>query len=195
MLDLIPDSKSATIQNAAIGVFLDYGFKRTTMDDIAKAAGMSRPALYLVYKNKRDIFRACITSMQEVLDQRLEKIIETTEQLENSVYAVLEAGIIEPFYLLAQTTHGSEIFDIKSDLANDLFDVWMRSLEAAITKILHRASAESRLDLGDTDMDPGQIAALIVDGAEGIKLRMGEDGDIERKLKSLIGLILRPLIC
>ncbi len=195
MLDLIPDSKSATIQNAAIGVFLDYGFKRTTMDDIAQAAGMSRPALYLVYKNKRDIFRACITSMQDVLDQRLNRIIEAKEPLESIVYAVLEAGIIEPFYLLAQTTHGSEIFDTKSDLANDLFEIWMRSLETAITTILHRASAENRLDLGETDMEPEQIAALIVDGAEGIKLRMGDGDNIERKLKSLIGLILRPLAC
>ena len=37
-------------------VFLAYGFARTTMDDIARAADMSRPALYLLFKNKTDIY-------------------------------------------------------------------------------------------------------------------------------------------
>lgn len=193
MLDLNIDSKSAAILNAALQTFLDYGFKRTTMDDIAKAAGMSRPALYLVYKNKKDIFRACIITMMDVLKARLDQVVSGSASTEESVYSVLEAGIVEPFHILAHTTHGPEIFDMKSELADDLFDEWMLTLETAIASILQRALSEGRLDLSETNMEPKQIAALIVDGAEGIKLRMMEGGDIESKIKALIGLILRPL--
>ncbi len=194
MLELNADTKEAIVLSAGLKTFLDYGFKRTTMDDIARAAGMSRPALYLVFKNKKDIFRACIIGFTDQLKNRLDEIVASNASAEESTYAVLTAGIVEPFHLLAQTAHGPEIFDIKSDLAADLFEEWMRTLEMAITSILQRTVADGSLDLTKTDMKPAQIAAVIVDGAEGIKIRMGEDGDIEGRIKALLGLILRPLV-
>ncbi|TJV53886.1 MAG: helix-turn-helix transcriptional regulator, partial [Mesorhizobium sp.] len=56
--DIATDPKRARILDSAMKVFLAYGFARTTMDDIARAADMSRPALYLQFKNKTDIYRA-----------------------------------------------------------------------------------------------------------------------------------------
>lgn len=194
MLDSSAETKRAAILSAAIKRFLDYGFKRTTMDDIAKAAGMSRPALYLVYKNKKDIYRACMIDMLEVLSQRLEVISASDAAPQESVYAVLDAGIIGPFRLLCQTTHGQEIFDMKSEIAADLFEKWIGSLETATAAILKRAAEDGKIALEDARMKPEDIAAIIVDGAEGIKLRMGEDGDIEGRISALLDLILRPLL-
>ena len=54
----IDDPKRARILERAMKVFLAYGFARTTMDDIARAAEVSRPALYLLFRNKTDIYRA-----------------------------------------------------------------------------------------------------------------------------------------
>ena len=48
--------KDDQIIEAATSVFLRYGFRRTTMGDIAEAAGVSRPALYLRFCNKEHIF-------------------------------------------------------------------------------------------------------------------------------------------
>ncbi|MCO6188113.1 TetR/AcrR family transcriptional regulator [Rhizobium sp. L1K21] len=194
MLDSSAETKRAAVLSAAIRTFLDYGFKRTTMDDIAKAAGMSRPALYLVYKNKKDIYRACVTDMLETLKERLEEIIASEAAPQESVYAILEAGIINPFRLLAQTAHGQEIFDMKSELAADLFEAWMGALEATTAATLKRAAENGKIALDDARMKPEDIAAVIVDGAEGIKLRMGEDGDIEGRIHALLDLILRPLL-
>ena len=53
-----PDPKRARILDGAMKVFLAYGYSRVTMDDIARAAEISRPALYLLFKNKADIYRA-----------------------------------------------------------------------------------------------------------------------------------------
>lgn len=46
--------------DAALTVFQRYGFARTTMADIAEAAGISRPALYLLYPNKEEVFAAAV---------------------------------------------------------------------------------------------------------------------------------------
>ncbi len=44
------------ILDAAAGVFLRYGFKKTSMDDLARAAGLSRQGLYLHFETKEAIF-------------------------------------------------------------------------------------------------------------------------------------------
>ena len=56
-------------------VFLKLGYRATTMRDIAQAAGMSRPAVYLVFANKDAVFRASfIRSMRRRLMQLREDI-------------------------------------------------------------------------------------------------------------------------
>ena len=57
------NTKQLGVVQAATDVFLRYGFARTTMADIAQAAGMSRPALYLVFPSKDDVFSAVVHTM------------------------------------------------------------------------------------------------------------------------------------
>ena len=52
--------KERRILEAAYGVFFRYGYARTTMGDLASAAGLSRPALYLVYPGKAEVFAAVV---------------------------------------------------------------------------------------------------------------------------------------
>src|ERR1700730_16769258 len=42
---------------AATPIFLRYGFKKTSMDDVARAAGGSRQGLYLYFDTKDLLFR------------------------------------------------------------------------------------------------------------------------------------------
>src|SRR6266403_988428 len=42
---------------AATAIFLRYGFKKTSMDDVARAAGVSRQGLYLYFDTKDLSFR------------------------------------------------------------------------------------------------------------------------------------------
>ena len=41
---------------AATAIFLRYGFKKTSMDDVAQAAGVSRQGLYLYFETKDVLF-------------------------------------------------------------------------------------------------------------------------------------------
>src|SRR5260370_9883596 len=42
---------------AATAIFLRYGFKKTSMDDVARAAGVSRQGLYLYFDTEDLLFR------------------------------------------------------------------------------------------------------------------------------------------
>ena len=49
--------KSQEIGRAALGVFRKYGYHRTTMADIARAASVGKGTLYEYFKDKADILR------------------------------------------------------------------------------------------------------------------------------------------
>lgn len=53
--------RRATILEAAISVFLRYGYRKTSMDDLARAAGISRQGLYLHFTAKDDLFKQATT--------------------------------------------------------------------------------------------------------------------------------------
>lgn len=63
-----PDSRRHKLMDAAITVFLRYGFRKTSMDEVARAAGVSRQGLYLHFATKEELFRA---SVQHLLDGAL----------------------------------------------------------------------------------------------------------------------------
>jgi AcrR family transcriptional regulator len=57
-----PDAESrlCAVLDAAVGVFARYGYRKTSMDDVARAAGVSRQGLYLSFANKEELFRRAL---------------------------------------------------------------------------------------------------------------------------------------
>ena len=187
------DPKAAAILEAAFQTFFQYGVKRATMDDIARAAGMSRPALYLVYKNKADIFRACVMSMMEELRERLAAIASSTGTAEARIMQVARAGIVEPHETIGASAHAEELFALKSDIASDLFRDWMKLIEATIAEILEQEATGGRITLDVAGVSAAEIAAMITDGAEGFKLRMTSADELARRLETFVRLMIGPL--
>ena len=86
MVNMQPNSVSArknAILDSAIGVFGRYGYKKTTVDDLAKAAGLSKQGLYLHFKSKDEVF---VASFKKYLDDALMSVEEALEDL-NSPFA------------------------------------------------------------------------------------------------------------
>ncbi len=63
--------------DTACGVFADRGFSATIMDDIAYAAGVTKPVLYQHFTSKRSLFIAVLEDSGERL---INSIIEATKQ-------------------------------------------------------------------------------------------------------------------
>lgn len=53
---------------AALDTFARYGYRKTSMEDVARAAAISRPGLYLLFGSKQELFTAAVT---QALDQSL----------------------------------------------------------------------------------------------------------------------------
>lgn len=71
-----PD-REARILDAAAGLITRYGYDKTTMDEIARAAGVSKGALYLHFKGKEALFDALMLYETEALVIALMARLET----------------------------------------------------------------------------------------------------------------------
>lgn len=82
-------SKRQLIEAAGI-TFSRFGYKKTTMDDIASAAGKGKSSLYYYFKNKEDVFEAVAAQEAELLKTEINKTLEQTEKavdkLRNYIY-------------------------------------------------------------------------------------------------------------
>ena len=56
----VVDSRQDALLDAAVGVFARYGFRKTSMDEVARAAGVSRQGLYLQFVDKEALFRKAV---------------------------------------------------------------------------------------------------------------------------------------
>jgi len=59
--------RQSAILEAATGIFLRYGFKKTSMDDLARAAGLSRQGLYLHFSTKEALFKSMVAHTVEAM--------------------------------------------------------------------------------------------------------------------------------
>lgn len=81
------EDKQKQIISVSHQLFLRYGIKSVTMDDIAKEMGMSKKTLYVHFKNKRDLIMKVVTGyldyhktqMEEIFSKKLNAIDELFE--------------------------------------------------------------------------------------------------------------------
>jgi AcrR family transcriptional regulator len=188
---MIPDTDNPrrdAILNAAFERFVNYGFRRTSMEDIANAAGMSRPALYQHFKNKSDIFRAYVEAMTIVMVEEVRQAFSQNGPMDEKLFCALERGFLGPHRKIAATPHGLELLGVNKEIAGDLFDLWMNDMESAIADGL-RHSAERRDIAPGGSRDCAKLARLIINGVEGAKMRAGTPDEAEADIREIVKLV------
>jgi AcrR family transcriptional regulator len=187
------DDRREAVLDAAFRMFVTYGFKRTTMGDIADAAGISRPALYLIFKNKNDIFRAKFLAMLGQVFAGVASAFDSPEPFVTRLVAAALAGTILPLKSIMDTPHGAELFDVKQEIAEDLGKLWFTRLEDALADGIEIAIRNGEIDLSRSGLDIKTLARLLVSAVEGVKLRMTDHAAAEADMATLIKLMITPL--
>lgn len=103
--------KDEKILSASYELFARYGIGRTTMADIAQAAGVARQTLYNTYPNKNEVLRAVIqTSVNESL-RAVKTAWEILPDIETKIDAYMEHGPIAWFDAVQNAPDAAELFD------------------------------------------------------------------------------------
>lgn len=168
------NSKRDRLLDGATRTFLAYGYKRVTMDDIARAVDMSRPALYLLFRNKADIYRAISDRMFEQSLDGIDAALQGEGSLAERLYRTIDGAMISMVAFIQASPHGEELLDLKNSLATDLIAGWHNAVSARFRDAI-AADARSRgVDLAVRGITAASVAELLVDGLEGMKRRAGD---------------------
>lgn len=69
------DLNRENILKTAQEIFSKYGYKKTTLDDIANAVRKGKSSLYYYFKSKEDLFQAVIMKEVDILGRELDKVV------------------------------------------------------------------------------------------------------------------------
>lgn len=159
MAESTDTARRARILEAATSVFLRYGLRKTSMDDLARAAGLSRQALYLHFATKEELFREAVLKL-------LGSLRETWRAALNDDGRPADERILAAFDAAHAHLVGSESATHMSELL------------AAATEHVGSAVAELDADL------IADVAKLLK--AEGLAASWKDDGVSARALAELL---------
>ena len=108
------DQRRAQLLDAANEVFTTRGYHAAAMDDIADAAGVSKPVLYQHFGSKLDLYLALLDSSCERLVDIVTDALASTDHNADRVVATMGA-----FYEFVSSSAGEFRFVFESDLTGD----------------------------------------------------------------------------
>ncbi|MER9160653.1 MULTISPECIES: TetR/AcrR family transcriptional regulator [unclassified Mesorhizobium] len=182
------DPKRVRILDGAMKVFLAYGFTRTTMDDIARAADMSRPALYLLFKNKTDIFRAIAMMILSRSVEAAKIALSGDGPFTERMMRAIDEAFISMMGAVVASPHGAELLDMKSSLG-DLVGCWRGGLGEHIAAAIQGEAARNGVDLAARGLSTQLLADMLLDGLEGMKARIRDPEGQRQAAAALIRVI------
>jgi AcrR family transcriptional regulator len=186
MKDNSSDSRQQVILNAAFGAFATYGHRKTSMDDIARGAGMSRPALYLHYRNKQDIFRSLAQFYYDQATEAVASALREPGPVSDVLGAAFAAQGGEVFEIMLTSPHGMELLDATNATASDIVQTGEAGLRKIYADWLEQAAASGRVRLaGPTKEMAGTITAAL----KGIKMAGTDYATYKRRVALLAAMI------
>ena len=108
------DQRRAQLLDAANDVFTSRGYHAAAMDDIADAAGVSKPVLYQHFPSKLDLYLALLDTSCDRLVEVVREALDSTEDNADRVVATMGA-----FYEFVSSASGEFRFVFESDLTGD----------------------------------------------------------------------------
>jgi AcrR family transcriptional regulator len=159
--------KHEVILTAAQTLFGHYGYRRTSIDDIAQEAGIAKGTVYLYFKSKDDIFRALSQQLSEQVLSAAEAAVHTNGPIEERLRRMLEAKFGFFFELVHRSAHARELIDAKNQLCADLFTQADRRYLRLLTDVIVTATAQGELHPDRVGLEPEAAAKLIIRCAVG----------------------------
>ena len=188
--DASDDPRRRGLLEAAITVFTRFGFRKTSMDEVARAAQVSRQALYLHFENKEELFRAAVNhAIASALAAAVGRLRDTA--------LPLEARLVQAFddwmgrYV---GTLGADAADL-AQAASGLLGQLLAEQEARFTEALAKTLSTSRLAAAykPAGLNARQLAETLQATARGLKHTSGSRDAFVRGVTIAVKALCAPL--
>lgn len=191
MLD--KDEVKEAIVNVARHIFSRFGFRKTTMDEIAIASRKGKSSIYYYFASKEEIFQAVVEKEASILKQELIKAISEAEGPAQKLKAHVLVRMhtmekLANFYSAIKDDYLSHLdFIEKIRKKYDLEEIQM------METILNEGVENNLFEIGDTAL----ASIAIVTALKGMEIPLFwgvEEKDIEQRLDQLIQILFHGIM-
>jgi len=183
------DLNRENILKIAREIFSKYGFKKTTLDDIANAVRKGKSSLYYYFESKEDLFQAVIMKEVDILGHELEIVINrNTDPIDKLRDYILTK--LTTFRGLANFYHAIENDITAVGFINDIKRKYEQDEIRMIKRILIEGVRKNEFEIYDFNLAAIGITTAIK-GLE-MPLSAGTYGNVN--LESSVDIILK-IIC
>lgn len=128
------DEKLSRAIEAAADVFLRYGYARTTMGDIAGAAGISRPALYLLFPGKEQVFEAATMFLARRRLDDIRAALVPRKGLRERLETACVMLLVRLFEVQQSAPDGRDMDDLKFPVVREIYAMFEQFLADIIAE-------------------------------------------------------------
>lgn len=158
-------AKVQVILTAALRIFSHYGYRKTSMEDLARASGMSRPALYQYFRNKEDVACNLVRAYFSEAAQKVSDALASAGPPEVVLEAAFRAKM-DGMESLLSAPHGEELLELGHSVSAEDVAEGVARIEALFAQWLRRQSAAGQIAFEGEAED---VARVIVASLDGIK--------------------------
>lgn len=168
-----PERRRPLILDVAFGLFLEHGYKGTSMDAIARAAGVTKPVIYACFASKAELFGALLDREEQRMFAQFGAAFATGAEPED-LETMLVAGFTAMLQAVSATPETYRVALLGGGDADALIDARLRRgrehLAAQLTELARRW-LEGRVPARRLD-GTAQFAAQTLTGVGDAGLRM-----------------------
>ena len=182
------------VLDAARRQFLAEGLRRTSVESIAREAGVSRPTIYAHFADKAEIFRTIVTELHDEQFAAMQAAAAAPGTLHERLVAVLSARFTPFVALTSSSPHGAELLDENSRECSDITRASRRRSLRVVEQVLDDAARAGEVDLAAHRLTAAEAASVIYDCARGAK----EDATTTpaayaKRLRRIVGVLIGGL--
>lgn len=182
------DDRVRRILDAAYACFVRHGVRRTTMDDIAAAAGMSRPAVYQYVRNKDDAFRRLAGLLFDGALERARTAATGPAPIAERLHDVLAVKLELVLRLWHDTpAHAAELLDASARLSAEV-TAFTGAMRAVVVELVTGAVARGELTLRPEEAT--EFADIAIALVRGLEAEPTDPEPQRRRLRRAISLLL-----
>lgn len=182
IVSMLEDERLEQILDAAYTCFTRHGVRRTTMDDIAREAGMSRPGVYQYVRNKEDAFRRLAARLLDSALARARSAIQAPGGLPERLTGALEAKLGLAVGLWQDSpAHAAELLGADTRLSAELVEAY----NAAMHDLLGGAIGAAR-----PEADAAEVAELLLAFTRGLEADLSDPDAPSRRLRHGVTLLV-----
>jgi AcrR family transcriptional regulator len=189
-------AKPNAIVLAALELFTRYGYRKTSIDDIARAAQVAKRTVYLHFENKATVFLAILEYLGDQVRQRCVAAERIGGKTIDRLTGLLNAYFGMAFEVFSKSEHMPELEETFSKLARARIGDLNTEYEARLARFLRSLEKTGEIEGPPRGLTVEHIVHILMQAAEGAKHDTKVEGDrkaLEQRLRELAILALAAM--